>query len=74
MVPPMPPEPHFQIDDLIAQLCLEAGRVMEDASVELALTLPANRRRRTARLDRLSQAAADIVALAGAAQALHRPR
>ena len=45
---------------------------MEDASVELALTLPTDRRQRTARLDRLSQAAAEIVALAGAAQALHR--
>lgn len=70
MVPPMPPEPHFQIDDLIAQMCLEAGRIMENASVELALTLPANRRQRTARLDRPSQAAADIVALTGAARSL----
>ena len=72
MVPPMALEPPIDIDDLIAQLYLEAGRIMEDTSVEFALTLPATIQQRKAHLDRLSQAAAEIVALADAAQTLHR--
>lgn len=72
MVRDMPTEPDFSTHDLVAYLCMEAGRIMEDTSVELALTLPEEQQQRTDRLDRLHQAGSDIVALAAAAQALHR--
>lgn len=72
MVPAMPTETEFAASDLITHLYLEAGRIMEDASVELALTLPGGQRQRADRIDRLQQAGTDMVALATAAQALHR--
>ena len=62
----------FSASDLITHLWLEAGRIMEDSSVELALALPEQQQQRTERLERLHQAGTDIAALAAAAQALHR--
>lgn len=58
--------------DIIEHLCLEAGRMMEDASLELALGAPSARDEQTARLERLNQVAGDIAALAAAAEVLHR--
>jgi hypothetical protein len=58
--------------DLIAGLCLEAGRIMEDESVALALTLPTSTGSIAERLERTRQAGEDIVALAAAAQVLLR--
>jgi hypothetical protein len=72
MVRAMPGDFDFSARDLITHLCLEAGRIMEDTSVELALTLPEGQQQRADRLGRLHQAGTDIVALAAAAQALHR--
>jgi hypothetical protein len=69
VMPLHPPPGHL---DLIARLCLEAGRIMEDTSVELALVLPTNRDDRADRLERVHRAGFDIAALAAAAQALHR--
>jgi len=57
---------------LIGQLCLEAGRIMEDDSIEQALILPLDATDRAQRLDRLHQSGRDIAALAAAAQVLHR--
>lgn len=68
----MATDPAFSTNDLIQHLCLEAGRFMEDASVELAVSLPASPEERSPSLDRLQRVAADISALAAAAQALHR--
>ena len=58
--------------DLIQHLYLEAGRLMEDTSVELASTLSTEPDDRLACLDRLRQAADDIAALASAAEVLNR--
>lgn len=58
--------------DVIQHLCLEAGRLMEDTSVELALLMPAACDDRTARLECLGQATDDIAALSAAAEVLHR--
>lgn len=58
--------------DIIQHLCHEAGRLMEDTSVELALRMPADRDDRRARLQRVRQAADDIAALSAAAEVLHR--
>ena len=68
----MPAEPDPANSELIARLCLEAGRIMEDTSVELALILPSDLDERTARLARLQIASPDIQALAAAAMTLHR--
>jgi hypothetical protein len=58
--------------DLAQWLCLEAGRLMEDASVELALAWPAASADRGLRISRLRQTSADIAALGAAAEILHR--
>lgn len=68
----MPIEPDISAQGLVFHLCLEAGRIMEDTSVELALTLPEGQVERIDRLDRLHRAGSDIVSLTAAAQALHR--
>jgi hypothetical protein len=60
------------LEDLIQQLCLEAGRLMEDSSVEAAHAAPALPIEINARLARLRQAAEDIAALAAAAEVLNR--
>ena len=64
-----PPHEHL---DLIASLCLEAGRIMEDESPALALRLPASATLSAGRLTSALQAGEDIAALAAAAQVLLR--
>lgn len=56
--------------DLIQGLLLEAGRLMENESAELALILPREQVQIAARADRLHRVATEIVALAAAARAL----
>jgi hypothetical protein len=58
--------------ELIQGLCLEAGRIMEDTSADLALVLSPSRDRVAARVDQLHRAAHEIMALANAARALIR--
>lgn len=57
---------------LIQLLCLEAGRIMEDDSVDLALTLPVAQSEVEPRLAATRQAGEDIAALAAAAQVIRR--
>lgn len=66
-----PPHQHHKV---IASLCLEAGRIMEDESTDLALTLPASAASIAVRLATARQAGEDIAALAAAAQVLLRRR
>lgn len=68
----MPTEFDLTAHDLITHLGLEAGRIMEDRSVELALKLPDKKDVQSERLDRAHRAGRDIVALVAAAQALQR--
>ena len=65
-------DPLHQNCELIASLCLEAGRIMEDDSVDLALTLPGAPSEVEARLAATRQAGEDIATLAAAAQVLWR--
>lgn len=58
--------------DLIQGLLLEAGRIMEDLSPDLALVLPASITAVRARVDRVHQAGEDILALASAMRRLLR--
>lgn len=58
--------------DLIASLCLEAGRIMEDESVALALSLPTLTSSIAEHLAAARQAGDDIAMLAAAAQVLLR--
>ena len=58
--------------DLIAGLCLEAGRIMEDMSVELAMAAPSDAIAMKLRLELLLIASQDLVALSAAAIALQR--
>lgn len=60
------------VTELLSQLCLEAGRIMEDASPELALRLPTNSRAIQDRLHRARSAGDDIATLIAAAEVLHR--
>ena len=62
-----PTEPTFE---LIQGLCLEAGRIMEDASVELAMGLPIEPDQIAERIENLGKAADAVIALAQAARAL----
>lgn len=58
--------------ELIQRLCLEAGRIMEDASAELASCLPDEPKLAAAHVARLQRAAQDLCAVASAAAALLR--
>jgi hypothetical protein len=58
--------------NLISALLLEAGRIMEDTSPELALKLPEDPEGASARIVALETAAHHLVALAAAARALLR--
>lgn len=60
--------------DLITGLCLEAGRLMEDESPALALTLPESTTAIAVQLATARQAGEDISTLAAAAQVLLRRR
>ena len=68
----MPTTPTNEQLELIAGLCLEAGRIMEDESPALALALPFSTREVARRLANARQAGEDIAALAAAAQVLLR--
>lgn len=57
---------------LVQLLCLEAGRIMEDDSVDVALTLPGAPSEVEARLAAIRHAGEDIATLAAAAQVLWR--
>lgn len=58
---------------LIQDLFLEAGRIMEDTSAELALVLPRHPDEVAVCVERLRVAAKTILALANAARALTGP-
>lgn len=58
--------------DLIEGLCLEAGRIMEELSADLAIPLPDQPSVVDTRLEQLLRAATTIMALAQAAQTLAR--
>ena len=68
----MLPHPTRDCLDVIAGLCLEAGRIMEDGSPDMALTLPESTTKIAERLASARQAGEDITALAAAAQVLLR--
>ena len=72
MCGPMPQQPPCPNQDLVAALCLEAGRIMEDESVALALTLPTSSASIAQRLEAAREAGNDIAALIAAAQVLLR--
>lgn len=57
---------------LVQSLCLEAGRLMEDASVQLAHALSTDRDERAAHLQQMLEAAADVYSLMNAADVLNR--
>lgn len=56
--------------ELISQLCLEAGRIMEDTSTELATALPTGPAAIEDPLQEFCDAALDTLALTTAAQTL----
>lgn len=56
--------------ELIQQLCLEAGWIMENTSADMALVLPVDVNGIVERVDQLQRAADKIFALAHAAHAL----
>lgn len=58
--------------DLIAQLCLKAGRIMEDQSPNLALVLPETTEGIALRIAAVRRAGEDIAALAAAAEVIAR--
>ena len=55
----------------VQHLCLEAGRVMENASVQLTHALPADPDERAAHLQQMLEAAADVYSLMNAAEGLN---
>lgn len=57
---------------LIQALCLEAGRIMEDVSADMALILPDQECLIRARVGQLYDAAEAVLALTNAARALVR--
>lgn len=62
----------FEASELITALCLEAGRIMEDESPALAMSLPNVASEVAARLAAIRRAGEDIVALAAAAEVIIR--
>ncbi len=61
-----------KLHNMITQLRLEAGRIMENTCDELASRLPADRIVLAGQLNEHRQAAEDIQALLAAAHVLHR--
>jgi hypothetical protein len=59
---------------IITVLQLEAGRIIEDVSGELAIALPDDAAVIDAHLDELREAAEDVRSLLAAAHVLHRRR
>jgi hypothetical protein len=68
----MADDPRSEFAELIARLCLEAGRIMEDESPTLAMRLPGTDDGIAARLTAVRQAGEDITSLALAAEVLAR--
>ena len=60
------------LHEIIQSLCLESGRIMENASAELALTLPRDISTAATSVQRLVDAAGEIQTFAAAAQLLLR--
>ena len=68
----MPEDPTRDLHDVISGLCLEAGRIMENESPALALTLPQGSSEIAHRISAVRQAGDDIASLATAAEVLLR--
>lgn len=68
----MADNPRSEFAELIAHLCLEAGRIMEDVSTTMAMRLPETTDGIDARITRVRQAGEDIATLAMAAEVLAR--
>jgi hypothetical protein len=68
------PSPSFKpvATQLVVELCLAAGLILEDASVACAQVLPKRGPGRRARVQSLRQAGEDIAALLSAAEVLNR--
>lgn len=62
----------LEFAELIARLCLEAGRILEDVSPAMAMTLPETPDGIAARITAARQAGEDIASLALAAEVLAR--
>jgi hypothetical protein len=58
--------------ELVAGLCMRAGALMEDRSVELVSALPPDAAVIERRADLIERAGQDLIALAAAARVLHR--
>ena len=67
-----PPDSYSDVRELISALLLEAGRIMEDSSPDLALRLPLRPAAINQRLASARQAGHDIAQLAAAAEVLQR--
>lgn len=65
-------DPNPDIHRLISELILEASRIMEDESPDLALRLPLEPSLILERLTNAREAGDDVAQLMAAAQALHR--
>jgi len=73
MWPDMSPEDYLDgCPELIASLYLEAGRIMEDASPELALRIPTEGKLLNKRLHDARLAGEDVLKLISAAEVLSR--
>ena len=67
----MPEYPPTEINlELIQALCLEAGRIMEDVSADMAIALPSSIDAVCTCVEQLYRAATEVMALANAARAL----
>lgn len=64
--------PNLDIHPLVSEILLEAGRIMEDVSPDLALRLPLTPGLIIERLTSARQAGDDIAQLVAAAQVLQR--
>ena len=65
-------DPNLDIQQLISELVLEAGRIMEDESPHLAMRLPLEPSLILERLTRVREAGHDVARLMVAAQVLQR--
>ena len=70
--PDMVDDSHSEFAVLVQRLCLEAGRIMEDESPTLAMSLPRSGDGIAARMACIRKAGEDIAALIGAAEVIAR--
>ena len=68
----MPDNPGDEVANLVQQLCVRAGMLMEDFSVDAVSILPTVTADRAAMLARLMSATGDVAALVAAAEVLER--